>query len=136
MREELKPIARKFEQWRITPACAGRTSFSVFNCHACGDHPRVCGKNPTSLAALPLLMGSPPRVREERTVGKKIYPYLGITPACAGRTLKFFYYFFIHEDHPRVCGKNIYVLVSTIELVGSPPRVREELYYNTIISFS
>ena len=66
----------------------------------------MCGKNgiicPYSLGD----EGSPPRVREEPEMDARIKEYIGITPACAGRTKFVAKYEKIYEDHPRVCGKN------------------------------
>ena len=72
---------------RITPACAGKTTFNNEN-EAINE-------------------GSPPRVREKRHGVGSVFRKGGITPACAGKT------FFValengkYRDHPRVCGKNV-----------------------------
>ena len=48
----------------------------------------------------------------------------GITPACAGNR-KFDRYDCINgQDHPRVCGEQIYCPIRAISARGSPPRVR------------
>ena len=88
MREELSVNTTDTVQTRITPACAGRTSFIELAVQLLQDHPRVCGKNPLPQIATEAYAGSPPRVREElRTI--PIGAVLkGITPACAGRTVK------------------------------------------------
>ena len=70
----------------ITPACAGKSG-----CHRgrrrCGrDHPRVCGEKRYAIVKTPPDKGSPPRVRGK---AKELPPrqcYLGITPACAGKS--------------------------------------------------
>ncbi|EFD93798.1 hypothetical protein HMPREF0889_0190 [Megasphaera lornae] len=50
----------------------------------------------------------------------------GITPACAGRTIRIAKIESSTKDHPRVCGKNG-ITGKGYELArGSPPRVREE----------
>ena len=93
----------------ITPACAGRTRLRVFADSQCGDHPRVCGKNPFPELISPGLPGSPPRVREEQTTAFSHGCSTGITPACAGRTAKRTATAGMAKDHPRVCGKNRYI---------------------------
>ena len=50
---------------RITPACAGKTSWFI-NCHdITWDHTRVCGKNTIVLVGKVRKPGSPPRGREK-----------------------------------------------------------------------
>ena len=107
VREELFCIFLRKNSGRITPACAGRT---LSSCRARGsskDHPRVCGKNGYTGTAR----------RSERR----------ITPACAGRTSITDTTYLFAEDHPRVCGKNQVLWILLKEIMGSPPRVREEL---------
>ena len=48
-----------------------------------------------------------------------------ITPACAGKTVKFLGCWTPIWDHPRVCGKDVGLNLSLIPIRGSPPRVRE-----------
>ena len=52
------------------------------------DHPRVCGKNLTMNIKAMWLLGSPPRVREKLSCVFSCLRQTGITPACAGKTLK------------------------------------------------
>ena len=72
----------------ITPACAGKTSRRPWASCRSRDHPRVCGENSLNLRLMPLAAGSPPRVRGK--LGKRygIFKENGITPACAGKTLR------------------------------------------------
>ena len=71
---------------RITPACAGRTTEMKFELVDLEDHPRVCGKNPNTKVFAPVILGSPPRVREELITQAPEPIFVRITPACAGRT--------------------------------------------------
>ena len=48
---------------RITPACAGNSLAAHNLAHCKKDHPRVCGEQNRSQAALTAEFGSPPRVR-------------------------------------------------------------------------
>ena len=48
---------------RIIPACAGNRGHGVRLLRAGGDHPRVCGEQPSSKTTPPSTSGSPPRVR-------------------------------------------------------------------------
>ena len=72
----------------ITPACAGRTWRAALRTPCPRDHPRVCGKNGCVCRGRCNLRGSPPRVREELLFSFAAFAVFGITPACAGRTVK------------------------------------------------
>ena len=73
-------------------------------------------------------------MREEQKYGKKIYPCIGITPACAGRTAFCLCTGGKDEDHPRVCGKNCIRRMASLKGVGSPPRVREERFFPSCLA--
>ena len=106
VREELRLAIRRIQRWGITPACAGRTYRLPSHSAERKDHPRVCGKNVNSGHGYIPREGSPPRVREE-LLGVLPDPLeVGITPACAGRTVKPEINALYVRDHPRVCGKN------------------------------
>ena len=49
---------------------------------------------------------------------------IGITPACAGKSIINNIIAEGDRDHPRVCGEKTTVLPSGKLLIGSPPRVR------------
>ena len=51
----------------------------------------------------------------------------GITPACAGKTIKRIQASVFAWHHPRVCGKNSNGDIIAMPYPGSPPRVREKL---------
>ena len=92
---------------RITPACAGKTTFSAFAFMIPRDHPRVCGKNSANLSGQLANLGSPPRVREKLNDSEYSVKALRITPACAGKTPPRTSHSVNGRDHPRVCGKNL-----------------------------
>ena len=64
MRERLQNLYRDSNSAGITPAYAGKTG--VRGCVVIGvwDHPRVCGKDSLTVKVIPLILGSPPRMRE------------------------------------------------------------------------
>ena len=73
---------------RITPACAGKTLRLLTPCSNLWDHPRLRGKDSLIYFLILLSMGSPPLARE-RLKSVRLYAFLpGITPACAGKTVK------------------------------------------------
>ena len=122
-----------FKRFRITPACAGRTRFTSYFCLDFWDHPRVCGKDSNLFKLVRLNSGSPPRVREGRTLISNIQIAQGITPACAGRTAVIAVILHFIQDHPRVCGKDQPNTLRLYLLLGSPPRVREGLTWVTAV---
>ena len=65
-------------------------------------------------------------MREKHDKALETLKGLGITPACAGKTYQAHLVISVARDHPRVCGKNYRKLVSSMSLLGSPPRVREK----------
>ena len=72
--------------WRITPACAGKTSHWKPLLPEFLDHPRVCGENGYRNWYNRGKRGSPPRVRGKRRQNFLSVANNGITPACAGKT--------------------------------------------------
>ena len=110
----------------ITPACAGKTLQAAYSDRTSRDHPRVCGKNSYATYGVNLQRGSPPRVREKRKLVQFLQAFVGITPACAGKTSVSSKLNKLLQDHPRVCGKNVKKLPYVVLKKGSPPRVREK----------
>ena len=110
----------------ITPACAGKTFPLPIQTPLRQDHPRVCGKNRQAMKQMQGGPGSPPRVREKRPPIFRQFLVYGITPACAGKTVKDFKNLVRGRDHPRVCGKNLITTDCIDNVLGSPPRVREK----------
>ena len=71
----------------------------------------MCGKNYFDISGKKLKTGSPPRVREKPNRCYSSLSLIGITPACAGKTLSMLWFVNMTQDHPRVCGKNFKRLV-------------------------
>ena len=88
----------------ITPACAGKSSWTEAGRRQGGDHPRVCGEKAGSVIAFFGRTGSPPRVRGKVFGGIAVWQQ--------------------SEDHPRVCGEKSRPLYVCEPFLGSPPRVR------------
>ena len=68
--------------------------------------------------------GSPPRVRGTEFLAVSIFPFPGITPACAGNRWGSSAKSPHSWDHPRVCGEQGVYPVFHRHRKGSPPRVR------------
>ena len=98
------------------------------------DHPRMCGKDSELDEINIKIRGSPPLAREGQMLTVSLCALIGITPACAGRTMKLVYNAVKTQDHPRVCGKDSSYIEKRMRRVGSPPRVREGLQ-NTVRLF-
>ena len=109
----------------ITPACAGKTKFGSVRFGPSQDHPRVCGKDHLEEKSVENGLGSPPRVRERPNRDPLDNTAMRITPACAGKTFLFATVCRPVQDHPRLCGKDVEILVNHSMAIGSPPRVRE-----------
>ena len=74
--------------FRITPACAGKSTTHCFWCKVDGDHPRACGEKNVKKSRTWNAVGSPPRMRGK---GFSTFPWLSllrITPAHAGKREK------------------------------------------------
>ena len=69
-------------------------------------------------------LGSPPRVRGKAFLPPAEAAFLGITPACAGKSDKTQQAKELRRDHPRVCGEKAYHKPADNLPAGSPPRVR------------
>ena len=104
VRGKAKPRNHVCILYRITPACAGKSSVFGLNTSIVGDHPRVCGEKYYKVN------GSAIRTR--------------ITPACAGKRVSKYLVSLVLGDHPRVCGEKTYFCASIQSHQGSPPRVR------------
>ena len=108
----------------IIPACAGSRSASRPRPSTAGDHPRVCGEQPTSNVVSVQSVGSSPRVRGAAVGAVLVERALGIIPACAGSRRGSRACGRPGRDHPRVCGEQEWVAAGGTERQGSSPRVR------------
>ena len=116
--------SRLLQTHGITPACAGKSLVTVMASLSVRDHPRVRGEKQYPSIVDGDNTGSPPRARGKEQCGQCWHRYDGITPACAGKSLRISCYGIPARDHPRVRGeKSSQILVFGFEL-GSPPRAR------------
>ena len=93
----------------ITPARAGKTSTCSERKENKMDHPRSCGKDLILGVRSVCSGGSPPLVRERRQNRYRRMPAHGITPARAGKTGTAERQGREEQDHPRSCGKDLYL---------------------------
>jgi hypothetical protein len=88
------------------------------------DHPRVCGEHYEVIALRSRSTGSPPRVRRARAKARESLSHRGITPACAGSTMRSERVPPVRWDHPRLCGERTARRMGIAWRKGSPPPVR------------
>ena len=108
----------------ITPACAGKRFFSGLVSRVPWDHPRMCGEKLAFFVFCPYVLGSPPHVRGKALFIKNHFPFVGITPACAGKRCTCCYACPRPTDHPRTCGEKLNIEWEVAEGEGSPPHMR------------
>ena len=74
-------------------------------------------------------------MRGKHTNGKPTAWEAGITPADAGKTNGGMRNEDHHEDHPRGCGENAFVLLPKAAEKGSPPRMRGKQHQRLPVIF-
>ena len=127
MRERLPAHIGYKLSTRITPARAGKTKRRKGQRCRIWDHPRSCGKDSARMRTNGRQTGSPPLVRERRFIIQLTITDIRITPARAGKTCREWYSGPRYGDHPRSCEKDKEVPDWILNLLGSPPLVRERL---------
>ena len=124
MRGKLTARCGKKYPDRITPADAGKTSFSYHAMRRSRDHPRGCGENQYGEQKCDWDMGSPPRMRGKHNATHQSIADNRITPADAGKTMLCCTIPTARSYHPRGCGENEAVKYFVKPAAGSPPRMR------------
>ena len=113
---------------RITPACAGNTKHLLKNPLRTKDHPRLRGEYFSLNATPDMILGSPPLARGILSSINSIVSGYGITPACAGNTIKKRHCPTAPGDHPRLRGEYQQRVWNSMTRSGSPPLARGILY--------
>ena len=129
------PHARGALMWRcakkrwcgITPACAGSTQAGSGHQSGLQDHPRMRGEHHIFWPSVRVLPGSPPHARGALSARYDRIRGPGITPACAGSTIKTHTSRPDNRDHPRMRGEHRSPDGSLREYQGSPPHARGAL---------
>ena len=85
MRGKVFPVPPQVLERRITPAYAGKSSFSTIFIKISEDHPRLCGEKRGRLTVGTLGIGSPPPMRGKVVSLWELRKNPGITPAYAGK---------------------------------------------------
>ena len=110
--------------FRITPAHAGKSSFTTAPCLASRDHPRTRGEKDAVLLTQELPEGSPPHTRGKAPPGRPAITATGITPAHAGKSVGRHHREERVRDHPRTRGEKQSLCRRILISVGSPPHTR------------
>ena len=108
----------------ITPAYAGKSPDNHRLTFAPRDHPRLCGEKHLLHQDFLFLDGSPPPMRGKAIDFALIGLNFRITPAYAGKRIRFFGSNSRRQDHPRLCGEKPLFLFWHYEKLGSPPPMR------------
>ena len=117
-------LFRRFPDFGITPACAGKTQSAPSARSATPDHPRMRGEDRGSMRAGLSVQGSPPHARGRLRPLRRTGLSRGITPACAGKTDTDFNFDVTDSDHPRMRGEDLDGLGPEWRYGGSPPHAR------------
>ena len=118
------PKRHRTRQAGITPAWAGKSSWTKAISTRTLDHPRMGGEMQTRKGTAPGRPGSPPRGRgkeDQKAAGQR---FDGITPAWAGKRGPRKFLSVQAQDHPRVGGEKLWVSCYDVVARGSPPRWR------------
>ena len=132
MRGKLVAVSSAPINTGITPAGAGKTVTVMCKIIIDKDHPRRCGENSEKTKAKTQYRGSPPQVRGKHPSILIYFSEPRITPAGAGKTVKYPATISNEEDHPRRCGENETNRSFLSVLAGSPPQVRGKLYNSSL----
>ena len=117
-----KNFGERFEG--ITPAHAGNSRLRLGSPSSGKDHPRTCGEQCFTRAAVPCARGSPPHMRGTVPPCSVQTGPPGITPAHAGNSDRHRHRCCILKDHPRTCGEQKEILCPSTCTAGSPPHMR------------
>ena len=94
MRGKVRAVSKVSDSIGITPAYAGKSSFSTMFIKISEDHPRLCGEKFASSPFAYLSWGSPPPMRGKAKRKGENCKNDRITPAYAGKRRAFFHFVF------------------------------------------
>ena len=124
MRGKVKQWPIRAAMTRITPAHAGKSSQSPCCCSRTRDHPRACGEKMDTSEPIRAEKGSPPRMRGKGPKRSNAIFGSRITPAHAGKSHAVVRYAWRSGDHPHACGEKPKSQEESLQMQGSPPRMR------------
>ena len=122
------PINKNF---RITPACAGKTPWRRRSSSGRRDHPRMRGEDSVLELKSKNYDGSPPHARGRLDVSKGEIDYERITPACAGKTEGSGLYRSFRRDHPRMRGEDLKECMMSAKIQRITPACAGKTLHNS-----
>ena len=108
----------------ITPACAGKSRLPGQGFQRCWDHPRMRGEKSDTRRSIFALVGSPPHARGKANNQHYRNAFDRITPAYAGKRWTWAAIWSTPQDHPRIRGEKLSLIVMLKSALGSPPHAR------------
>ena len=108
----------------IIPAHAGSSRTFPAVPRSCRDHPRACGEQSISPDLMSLQSGSSPRMRGAEHTTPENRNNKRIIPAHAGSREYATARYHHAQDHPRACGEQSVLTLSSSVASGSSPRMR------------
>ena len=109
---------------RITPAHAGKSHDLGLALAPGEDHPRPCGEKQRIQLVECAHHGSPPPMRGKVVLCINNVRTYRITPAHAGKSARFAFWYLSYRDHPRPCGEKPSSGHTSASIRGSPPPMR------------
>ena len=116
-----------FTNYRITPAYAGNTLFSMYLRVTSRDYPRLRGEHVVKVLPFLSCPGLPPPTRGTPANVCSLFVIRGITPAYAGNTQRFYRLQRSERDYPRLRGENPRLTLHLYTRLGLPPPTRGTL---------
>ena len=101
------------DDFRITPAYAGKSEIRLQRVEPPWDHPRLCGEKISLLVLSTTILGSPPPMRGKDDDALTAFNKSRITPAYAGKSSIVSPSSAVDWDHPRLCGEKSFCTVSS-----------------------
>ena len=124
MRGKVRETLHIINNYRITPAYAGKSLSKLKGSLKRGDHPRLCGEKAKNPVRYSCKLGSPPPMRGKVVLLSYDFVLPGITPAYAGKRKIPQIVASKCRDHPRLCGEKVDSTFSLLIVRGSPPPMR------------
>ena len=92
------------------------------------------GEDPTSRVEYGAVEGSPPHARGRPLYRQRLNNVFGITPACAGKTMRTLAKLHLNSDHPRMRGEDLALRFGIRSPGGSPPHARGRPLHGSILT--
>ena len=115
---------RESRFFRIIPACAGKSGLRKPRHKRNRDHPRLRGEKGDNMDQRSFTEGSSPLARGKGYQRAPLLSWLGIIPACAGKSSLSCVTVNFVRDHPRLRGEKAIFAAALGRMTGSSPLAR------------